>query len=64
METFSMVVLGREYVTTYCWRPGVPTRYYYLGITCAVTFLHMDQREKISNFSSIFALFTFSHVAG
>ena len=26
METFCMVVLGREYVTTYCWRPRVPTR--------------------------------------
>ena len=25
METFSMVVLGGEYVTTYCWRPAVPT---------------------------------------
>ena len=25
METFSMVVLGGEYVTIYCWRPGVPT---------------------------------------
>ena len=28
METFSMVVLGGEYVTTYCWRPGVPTPFY------------------------------------
>ena len=27
METFCMVLLGGEYVTTYCWRPGVPTRY-------------------------------------
>ena len=27
METFSMVVLGWEYVTIYCWRPGVPTRW-------------------------------------
>ena len=26
MVTFSMVVLGWEYVTKYCWRPGVPTR--------------------------------------
>ena len=22
-----MVVFGREYVTTYCWRLGVPTRF-------------------------------------
>ena len=28
METFCMVVLGGEYVTTYCWGPGVPTRLY------------------------------------
>ena len=27
METFCMVVLGGEYVTTYCWRPGMPTRW-------------------------------------
>ena len=26
METFCMVVFGGEYVMTYCWRPGVPTR--------------------------------------
>ena len=28
METFCMVVLGGEYVTTYCWHPGVPTRFH------------------------------------
>ena len=27
METFCMVVFGGEYVTTYCWCPGVPTRF-------------------------------------
>ena len=25
METFCIVVLGGEYVMTYCWRLGVPT---------------------------------------
>ena len=29
METFCMVVLGGEYVTTYCWRLGVPTRFFF-----------------------------------
>ena len=31
METFCMVVLGGEYVMTYCWRPGVPTRFFSLA---------------------------------
>ena len=32
METFSMVVLGGEYVTTYCCRLGVTTRLIPLSI--------------------------------
>ena len=30
METFCMVVFGGEYVTTYCWRPGVAYFFYSL----------------------------------
>ena len=32
METFCIVVFGREYVTTYCWRPGVPTRLFFFWL--------------------------------
>ena len=55
METFCMVVLGREYVTTCCWRPGVPTRFLFSFLIFSL--LHLGPK------SDFFPLFFFSNLS-
>ena len=47
-----MVVFGGEYVTTYCWHPGVPTRFVSFTLHFNITDVEMLHQSFIKRNAS------------